>query len=109
MALRAEGIPVGSGYLKAMYENPIFLKKIAYGKDHCPWSCHLYGYGRDYKSGDCPIAEKLLREKFVWFYHINRPNTIHDMEHVVVAFEKVFKNLKTLKKSEINVEIGYKW
>jgi perosamine synthetase len=108
-ALRAEGIPVGSGYLKAMYENPIFLKKIAYGKDHCPWSCHLYNCKREYKSGDCPIAEKLLREKFIWFYHINRPNTIHDMEYVVVAFEKVFKNLKTLKNSEINVEIGYKW
>ena len=37
-ALRAEGIPVGSGYLKLMYENPLFKRKIAYGKNNCPWS-----------------------------------------------------------------------
>lgn len=108
-SLRAEGIPVGSGYLKTMYENPLFMKKIAYGKDHCPWSCHLYNYDREYKSGDCPVAESLLREKFIWFYHISRPNTVKDMDSVAKAFVKVFENLETLKKSDINTEVGYKW
>lgn len=108
-ALRAEGIPVGSGYLRTMYENPIFLKKIAYGKDQCPWSCHLYNSKREYNAGDCPVAEGLLREKFIWFYHINRPNGIEDMKTVVEAFQKVFNQLDVLKTTETRVGISYKW
>ncbi len=107
--LRAEGIPAGSGYLRTMYENPIFLKKIAYGRDQCPWSCHLYNFRREYKSGDCPVAEKLLREKFIWLYHIHRPNEIDDMKDIVDAFNKIFENIEVLNKKEIDVRIGYKW
>lgn len=108
-ALRAEGIPAGSGYLRTMYENPIFLKKIAYGREQCPWSCHLYNLRREYKSGDCPVAEKLLREKFIWLYHIHRPNDIDDMKDIVKAFEKIFENIELLNRNEIDVKIGYKW
>jgi len=108
-ALRAEGIPVGSGYLRLMYENPIFLKKIAYGKEHCPWSCHLYNFPRSYQSGDCPIAEHLLRDKFIWFYHIHRPNGNAEMNDVILAFKKVFKNMDVLREVEINTEVPYKW
>ena len=109
VALRSEGIPVGSGYLRLMYENPIFLRKIAYGKHHCPWSCHLYNADREYKQGDCPTGEMLLREQFIWFYHINRPNTIDDMKDVVGAFNKVFNCLDDLKSAEIGGTLGYKW
>jgi dTDP-4-amino-4,6-dideoxygalactose transaminase len=108
-ALRSEGIPVGSGYLRTMYENPIFLRKIAYGKGHCPWSCHLYGQKREYKAGDCPVAEELIRDKFIWFYHLNRPNTVADMADVVAAFRKVFSNIEVLRKSSVNIKLGYKW
>ncbi len=108
-ALRAEGIPVGSGYLRLMYENPLFLKRIAYGKNHCPWSCHLYGRNRVYANGDCPVGEELLRRRFIWFYHINRPNTAEDMRDVSKAFKKVFSNLDRLSKAEIDFEIPYKW
>lgn len=109
VALRAEGIPVGSGYLKLMYENPIFLRKIAYGIGQCPWSCHLYGRPREYSKGDCPKAERLIKERFIWFYHINSPNTLDDMDDIVKAFKKVFCNLEKLKDAEIETEIGYKW
>ena len=108
-ALRAEGIPVGSGYLRLMYENPLFLKKIAYGKNHCPWSCHLYGKERIYKKGDCPVGEELLRRRFIWFYNINRPNTTEDMLDVSNAFRKVFSNLEALRVAETEFKIPYKW
>jgi perosamine synthetase len=108
-ALRAEGIPVGSGYLRLMYENPIFLKKVAYGTEHCPWSCHLYRLPRNYQTGDCPVAEELLREKFIWFYHIHRPNGPADMNDVIMAFKKVFKSMDVLRQIDINTEVPYKW
>lgn len=108
-ALRAEGIPVGSGYVRAMYENPVFLKKIAYGKENCPWSCAQYGIKREYNHGDCPVAEKYIRDRFIWFYHINRPNTSADMDDVAKAFKKVFNDLKTLNESAVDKEMAYKW
>lgn len=108
-ALRAEGIPVSSGYLRTMYENPIFLKQLAYGRGGCPWSCHLYNLKRRYRVGDCPVAENLLREKFIWFYHINRPNGIREMKYVVRAFKKVFEKLAILHKVKIKKRIDYKW
>lgn len=108
-ALRAEGIPVGSGYMRLMYENPLFLKKIAYGKEQCPWSCHLYSRDRTYRRGDCPVGEGLLQRRFIWFYHINRPNTLEDMQDVSKAFRKIFNNLESLRKAEMNFIIPYKW
>lgn len=108
-ALRAEGIPAGSGYLRTMYENPIFLSKVAYGRSSCPWSCHLYKSKRSYKAGDCPVAEGLLQKRFIWFYHINRPNTISDMKTAVKGFKKVFANLGALRTSSVSTEVGYKW
>lgn len=108
-ALKVEGIPVGSGYMRTMYGNPVFLRKIAYGKDHCPWSCHLYGVKREYKAGDCPVAENLIKKKFIWFYHLNRPNTIVDMQDVIDAFKKVFANMDLLRKRDISTNFGYKW
>lgn len=108
-ALRAEGVPVGSGYQRLMYENPIFLKKIAYGNRHCPWSCRFYGKKRTYSLGDCPVAEGLIREKFIWFYHINRPNGPGRMKQVAMAFKKVFGNVNRLKHAKIDTGVGYKW
>lgn len=108
-ALRAEGIPVGSGYLRTMYANPIFLKRIAYGINGCPWSCHSYRRKREYKHGDCPTAETLLNERFIWFYNINRPNKRRDMEDVVEAFKKVYDNLDLLRDYKSETEVRYKW
>ncbi len=42
-ALRAEGMPVGTGYVRPMYANPTFLNRIAYGSAGCPWTCRRDG------------------------------------------------------------------
>ena len=41
-ALQAEGIPFGGGYVKPIYLEPIYQKKIAYGKNGCPFSCKFF-------------------------------------------------------------------
>ena len=104
-ALRAEGIPVGSGYLRLMYENPMFLKRIAYGKNHYPWT----NSNREYFLGDCPVGEELIRNLFIWFYHFHGPNTTDDMKDVVKGFKKVFDNLDDLRSEKVKTEPVYKW
>ncbi|WP_425403022.1 DegT/DnrJ/EryC1/StrS family aminotransferase [Hwanghaeella sp.] len=90
-ALRAEGIPVGTGYLRTMYANPTFLNRVAYGAKGCPWTCN--GGGSPdwpvYEAGMCPVAESLLEEKFLWFYHIAHPSTEQDMRDIGRAVKKV--------------------
>ena len=47
-----------------------------------------------YAKGQCPVAESLLYEKFLWLYHIAHPSTPDDMDDIVRAFEKVLSNVE---------------
>ena len=87
-ALRAEGIPVGTGYVRLMPENPTFQRKIAVGTGGCPWSCS--GSVVSYDVAQYPVAKALIGQKFVWLYHIAYPNTLSDIGDVVAAMKKVF-------------------
>jgi len=108
LALRAEGIPVGTGYARCMYENPLFLKKIAYGENGSPWSDRAYNADRQYASGLCPVAESLLYEKFLWFYHIAYSSTEDDMKDIVGAVRKVVDNTDALSQAResLSDELG---
>lgn len=98
-ALRAEGIPVGTGYVRPMYSNPTFLKKIAFGKKGCPWTCNKSNIS--YAEGMCPISENLLDNEFLWFYHIAYSSTKKDMDDIFKAINKIYKNLESLKSVKI--------
>lgn len=98
-ALRAEGIPVGTGYARIMPDNPLFLKKIAYGKNQCPFSCPYYGRNIEYNNPH-PVARDLINNKQISFHIINRPNNVDDMKDVVKAFKKIYSNIQQLKKNE---------
>lgn len=109
-ALRAEGIPVGSGYVRLMPENPLFVKKVAYGQGGCPWTCHLYGLTPDYGVENFPVAKRLIGERFLWFYHIHAPNGPADMDQAIAAFRKVFTNLDQIREGGFEKKkLGYKW
>lgn len=95
-AIGAEGIPMGTGYVRLMYENPTFLKKIAFGTGGSPWTDGAEASTVDYKRGQCPVAEKLIYEKFLWLYHIAHPSTADDMNDIVVAMKKVLENAEQI-------------
>lgn len=100
-ALKAEGVPVGTGYTRTMYENPTFLRKLAYAGG-APWS----GAGDEaatYRHGQCPVSENLLYERFLWFYHIAFPSTPDDMADIVHAFKKVLSNVAPLVECADNI------
>ena len=109
-AIQAEGIPVGGGYVKLIPQNPIFQKKIGYGINQCPWVCNHYSGNVNYNLNQFPVARKLIGQQFIWFYNINAPNTIADMDDVVTSFHKVFCNLELLKTNKIEPKnLQYKW
>jgi len=104
-ALRAEGIPVGTGYVRAMYENPTFLRKIAYGRNGSPWADTSPPSTVSYQRGQCPVVERLINEEFLWFYHVAYPSTSDDMEDIARAVQKVLAGAEDLKKNRALIEV----
>jgi perosamine synthetase len=84
------GIPVGVAYGRLMHENPLYVRRIAYGKNGYPWNGEkptnvaLSTYG----TGACPRTEA-LNSTLISFRFVNPPNTVADMDDVVAAFRAV--------------------
>jgi perosamine synthetase len=95
-AMAAEGIPVGTGYVRTLYAAPLFSKQVAYGTDGCPWQCASVPPQQSYEAGLCPTSERLLDEQFLWFYHIAYSSTEADMKDVITAVHKVIDNREAL-------------
>ena len=95
-ALEAEGI---SG-LTAGYANihllPMYQKKIAYGSHGFPWSLKGVRQDINYTKGICPVAEKLHEKTFIGFEMCVHDLPDNNVDLIVDAFKKVWKNIKTL-------------
>jgi dTDP-4-amino-4,6-dideoxygalactose transaminase len=90
--LRTEGIPVASGVSRLMSDHPLFQRQLAYGKNHCPFSCHLYKGRGKYKIPDLPNARRLQDEEYLGFFQVGWPNAVEDMDDIVEGFRKILAN-----------------
>jgi perosamine synthetase len=105
-AICDEGIPIGTGYVRLMYQNPIFLRRSAFGATGFPFNLNPASTA-EYRHGLCPIAEDLLQNRFIWVYQINDPSTEDDMADIALAFEKVWANLDRLRACTVDVVLEY--
>ncbi len=104
-ALRQEGIPVATGVGRLMSDHPMFQKKLAFGRGHCPFSCHLHGEmdSLDYRAESLPVAHRVHDEEYLGFFLMGWPNTTEDMTDIIRAFTKIhhgFEELKALEAAE---------
>lgn len=102
-ALNAEGIPFGQGYVKPIYLEPLYQKKLCYGKKHCPFSCTFYKGRADYKKGVCPVTERMYEKELIITSLCRYPAKKTDIKDIARAFEKIFDNIKELKKAERDI------
>ena len=105
-AVRAEGIPVGTGYARALYENPLFLRRIAFGARGSPWTDGPEPSPVTYRHGQCPVAESLIYERFLWLYQVAYPSTPQDMEDVAYGFEKVLRHADAVNAAAETIRQG---
>lgn len=89
-AIRAEGIPMFEGYVKPLYLNPLYEKKLAYVFKN-------YKGKVKYEKGICPIAEDLHFNKLILTPVCRPPATKHDMDDIFNSILKVIKNKDELK------------
>lgn len=90
-----EGVKVGCGYLKPLYLQPMFQKKIAYGSKGFPWSATNRNY--DYSKGICPVVEDLYFNTLITHEYMRPGMTKDDLDDVIKAFNKVWGNIDEIK------------
>ena len=100
-ALQAEGVPwVYAGY-QNIHLQPMYQRKIAYGKDGFPWSLLPEEQQPAYSKGICPVAEKLHDEEVVCLQICQHDYDDKQTELVGLAFLKVWNALNELREWEI--------
>lgn len=82
-------INVSKGINRLVSEHPMFKKQIAYGSNHCPFSCHLYN--KKFIITETPVAKKLNEHEYLGFFQIGWPSKIKDMKRIVETFKVFFK------------------
>jgi perosamine synthetase len=92
-----EGVKVGGGYVKPLYLQPLYQQKIAYGRQGCPWTCDKYQGNVDYRKGICPVTERMHEEVLITHELMRPPMSKQDLDDVVEAFMKVWKNRDQLR------------
>lgn len=89
-ALIAEGIPMGAGYVKPLYLNPLYQEKRAYAFEH-------YSGKVNYQKGICPVAESLYENELVMTMVCRPPANFGDIDDIVMAIKKVIENKNEFK------------
>ncbi len=96
-ALRAEGIPVYEGYVRPLYLQQLYQKRLGYGGKGCPFNCHMYDGDVDYRKGICPTAERMYEKELISLEIVKHPQVLDDMDKIVQGFKKVLSNIDNIK------------
>jgi len=90
-AVNAEGYYIRAGYLRPIYLEPMFTKKICFGKGGYPFTANNRNNEIIYEKGLCPVCERLNSEEVVLTNIIYPPLTIRDMDGFIAAIDKVLR------------------
>jgi len=90
--LRETAPLIGCGYVRPLYLAPIYQNKAA-------WAFHpaLSATAISYEKGLCPVAEQMHFEKLFTHEYMRPGMSDQDMQDVLDAFEKIFKNIDELR------------
>lgn len=89
-----EGAIFSMGYVRPLYLQPLYQKRIAFGKEGFPFN--MYGKDVKYSKGICRAAEDLYENRFFFHEMMRPPMTKLDLDDVYKAFEKVYERRKEL-------------
>lgn len=93
-ALAAEGVPHGVGYVKPLYQLPMFQKRIAFGREGYPFTLT----DRRYDNVECSVAESLHKNELVIFEPCQFQCDEKTINRFAAGLEKVCRNRESLAK-----------
>jgi len=92
-ALLAEGFPIYAGYVRPLYQLPVFQQRCAFGRDGYPFNLT----DRQYHEGMCPVAERMHNRELVFFETCAFDVRDRELKDLITAFRKVHANRHELK------------
>jgi len=92
-AVVAEGIPLGAGYVRPLYLNPLY-------HENKPFVYKYFGQGISYDKGICPVTERLHEKELITTPVCRPPAALADMDDIIRAIRKVIENRDELNKSD---------
>jgi dTDP-4-amino-4,6-dideoxygalactose transaminase len=97
-ALRAEGVPCGTGHTQPLYQNPLFQDaEHAFGRTGFPVRGEPYGRTMDFAGISCPQTERIFTTEAVSLGHALFLGPQSDMDAILTAIEKIWQNRDTLR------------
>ena len=89
-----ETVPlVGGGYVKPLYLQPFYQKRM----HPCSFNCPRYNGLVDYGRGLCPVVERMHFDELMTHEFMRPGMKREDLDDVMKAFEKVIRHSKELK------------
>lgn len=92
----SEGVKVGCGYVRPLYLQPLYQKKIGFGKDGYPFNNPAYEGTINYEKGICPTCESMHFKELITHEFMVPSMAKEDMDDVIRAFEKVWEHREEL-------------
>ena len=90
--MKAEGISIAQGYVKPIYLEPMYQKKIVYGRKGWPFNCTDYEGKINYERGNCPKAEEMHFLNLLTTDICKYPNSEIEIDEFVSAIDKILDN-----------------
>ena len=85
------------GYTEPLYLEPMYQRRIAFGRDGFPWSYPSWKGSVDYSLGSCPVIERLYYRELMCTDVCHAKISDLDLIDVASAFEKIYSNLDELR------------
>jgi len=100
-AMKAEGFPLGEGYVKPIYLMKIFQHKKVYNQTQYPFA-FIDKPIQAYQKGICPVVEEMYDRKLITADVCRVPFTPGDIDDFLTAIEKVWQAKEELCAYEKN-------
>lgn len=88
-ALRAEGIPFGTGYVQPLYLQPLYQRRQAFKHGYPFTAPENASCLQRYEGGTSPNAERLHFNDLMINEFVRPPHTADDIDDIAIAFQKL--------------------
>lgn len=83
---------IGAGYVRPLYLQPLYQRRLA----HCSFNCPKYEGTVSYAKGLCPVAERMHFDELITTEFMRPGMTQADLDDVIEGFTKVADNVAEL-------------
>ncbi|MDR7306033.1 DegT/DnrJ/EryC1/StrS family aminotransferase [Rhodoferax saidenbachensis] len=91
-ALEKEGFPNAGGYVRPIYQIPMFQRQIAIGKNGFPFNL----VGKTYSEGLCLVTEKMHKKELLQFQPVSWDVDEDQVAMLIEAVRKVYQQAESI-------------